>query len=668
MGLPYSNDHLEAYQLKLNARHFPLSCSLQELVLKRYIDKSGVAGNPPAMAENELLRYIKNTDNFGLTPLESILLQAEALGDPALPTPGQAAVLQWLGVALRSWEQHFPLEEPLASQVRPLQSLTAALALTDPEFLVPGAHPMHQLLDTLQASAIGWQPQLGRAAKSLERQVASMVGTALTWFDNQNIDLSALSTELATVAERDQDRASRMSQRVIETEQGRLKTADVKRQAAQMINSALEKFSAPVSVGDFLKGPWYTSAQLVLLKSGADSDAWALMSATTDTLLDSLQAPTEDQAEDRRQLIFAAVTQIPKDIRKLLLSLQHDNEAVDDAVGLIEFAHLRILRQQTLELEKISLIAVDTEKVNAAPDDFEAMDRIKPGQWFRITTGPQEILRVHLILKMEHEQQLLFTNQAGVKALQLAYQEFADLLAADNVVRLRSGASFSACLAAAAGIKSTEQVEVLSNAAAQHSQREQQLAATLIDEPAELQPDQLSSLHDVVTGDDFQNTVSESVTVDFAAMGMAAMESAAVEPAPMESAAVVPAPVKSSTTEPAAAEPTAANTIDHVGVASTFKQSAANEPVPEALQRKALDLPMGAWLGFHDGDTPLMAKLAVHDRKRDNYIFVNREGIKMRELSKRMLLKLMDDGLVDILQTSSNFRDKVTLARTQLDE
>ena len=131
----------------------------------------------------------------------------------------------------------------------------------------------------------------------------------------------------------------------------------------------------------------------------------------------------------------------------------------------------------------------------------------------------------------------------------------------------------------------------------------------------------------------------------------------------MESAAV-----ESSTTEPAAAEPTAANTIDHVGVASTFKQPAANEPVPEALQRKALDLPMGAWLGFHDGDTPLMAKLAVHDRQRDNYIFVNREGIKMRELSKRMLLKLMDDGLVDILQTSSNFRDKVTLARTQLDE
>ena len=76
---------------------------------------------------------------------------------------------------------------------------------------------------------------------------------------------------------------------------------------------------------------------------------------------------------------------------------------------------------------------------------------------------------------------------------------------------------------------------------------------------------------------------------------------------------------------------------------------------------------MGAWLGFHDGDTPLMAKLAVHDREQDQYIFVNREGIKMRQLSKLELLKLMDSGLVDILQTNSNFRDEVTQARNRFE-
>jgi hypothetical protein len=75
---------------------------------------------------------------------------------------------------------------------------------------------------------------------------------------------------------------------------------------------------------------------------------------------------------------------------------------------------------------------------------------------------------------------------------------------------------------------------------------------------------------------------------------------------------------------------------------------------------------MGAWLGFHDGETPMMAKLAVYDPRRDNYIFVNRKGIALRELNRAELLQLMDSGLVDILETRSYFRDEVERARGEM--
>ncbi len=78
---------------------------------------------------------------------------------------------------------------------------------------------------------------------------------------------------------------------------------------------------------------------------------------------------------------------------------------------------------------------------------------------------------------------------------------------------------------------------------------------------------------------------------------------------------------------------------------------------------REIEVPMGAWLGFHDGETPIMAKLAVYDPRRDHYIFVNRKGIAMRELSKDELLVLMDRGLVDILETRNYFRDEVERAR-----
>ena len=59
----------------------------------------------------------------------------------------------------------------------------------------------------------------------------------------------------------------------------------------------------------------------------------------------------------------------------------------------------------------------------------------------------------------------------------------------------------------------------------------------------------------------------------------------------------------------------------------------------------------------------LLAKLAVHDKDLDMYLFVNREGLKMREMSRRELLALMDAGQVDILETRSSFRSQVSRAQ-----
>ena len=484
------------------------------------------------MPLDELLQYLKDIDNFDLTPLEGVLLQTEAIGDPALPTTQQTAILQWLGTALRDWQQHFPLEEPLASQLRPLGSLAAAMAVADPAFLTPGAHPIHQLLDTLQACAIGWQSRLGRAGQATQQQITATVERALAWFDDTNTDMATICGEFAAVVQRDQARAGRMAQRAVEAEQGRVKTADARRQAARMINTPLEKFQATDAIGDFLKGPWYASAQLVVLKFGADSEAWEKMSAATDTLLDSLQT-TEEPAESRRQYIFEVVTQLPKDIRHFLLSLQHDSEAVEDAVGMIEFTHLRVLRNQALELKEIAPIAIDKDAIAEGDSDhFDAVEHVEVGQWWRVDLGDEEPLRVQLALKIESEQQLLFTSQAGIKVLQQSYRDFAELLARKKIIALPCGASFSASLASAAGIDSTEQLKILAEATTGHTGQQ------TVDKPA---------------------------------------------------------------------EPTREKTVDEPAQPTGHK--AVDESATLAGTDVELNLPMGTWLGFHDGDKPLMAKL-----------------------------------------------------------
>ena len=77
-----------------------------------------------------------------------------------------------------------------------------------------------------------------------------------------------------------------------------------------------------------------------------------------------------------------------------------------------------------------------------------------------------------------------------------------------------------------------------------------------------------------------------------------------------------------------------------------------------------LQIPMGTWMGFHDRDPPLMAKVAVRDLEKDSYIFTNREGIKLRELTVPQLVALIDRDMVDILERKTNFRDTVNQMRT----
>jgi len=97
-------------------------------------------------------------------------------------------------------------------------------------------------------------------------------------------------------------------------------------------------------------------------------------------------------------------------------------------------------------------------------------------------------------------------------------------------------------------------------------------------------------------------------------------------------------------------------------------EGSTTEQEQEQEQERQIKLPMGTWLGFHDGETPLMARLAVHDPEEGYYIFVNRNGVKMRQVSSQELHQLIDRGLVDILEANSNFRDEVTEVRKKLDQ
>ena len=805
VGLPASFNYQEACNLKLAAEHFPISCSLR-MQLEETIAKGSRNGNDPIMPVEDLLGYLKNPSDLDLTPYADLLNQTEAMGDPALPSWEHTVILRWFGEAWHFYEQRFPLEEPLTSTIRKLKPLAATFAITDPDFMQPDVHPLHQLLDSIQERAVGWQASLGRAGANLERQIATAVDDALRWFEDDSTDLSAICSDFLHAAERDHDRARRMSQRVIDTELGKQKTATAKTTAASMINSVMDKQETPTELGAFLKGPWYESAQLLLLKFGESSDEWRKMCRTTEIMLDSMQS-LEGVGEDRRQHVFSVVTKLPKEMRRWLLSLHHDTAAVNEAIEHIESLHVRLLKNEDVPRSKqgpIPTAVADT--LDEQSPLIKAMNALRESQWFAIRNFKGSTIRVQLALKNATAQRMVFTNMAGMAVAHYSFEEFDQIMGKKNVIALPASGGFSLCLALASGIDTTEKLNALyaniagvdlvpeveddpgieaagempdlvpsidkvqlqdepennqglggmdaliegdiRGASSTDEEGEEEITAEFLDailnadppeeeeapaqnsqqadaaqpmvgnttagneekgrEALDTPPDehQDSWLSDTAAentplsqGDDFLGVLDDSTggddSVEFTFNDSAPSDSPFEDNASeesdgsyfgsessddsffseLESAPAQTPPTEMGETEQPqedsdqdtqvesltdigyfGAETAADEDIDSLESYLSEDAAPAEHPtLPEAIPAADhLDLPMGVWLGFHDGETPMMAKLAVHDPSADLYIFVNRNGIKLRELSGTELSSLLQTGMAEILHTSSN--------------
>ena len=385
----------------------------------------------------------------------------------------------------------------------------------------------------------------------------------------------------------------------------------------------------------------------------------------------------EGAEESRRQHIFEAVTQLPKEMRCWLLSLHHDTEAVNEAIGLVEFAHLRILRGQPLELDQIEPIAADDKNAKAEElQHFSTMQQWHKGQWFKVNNGDEGILRAQLALKVEHSQQLFFTNMAGIKVLQLSFAQFVELIEKKKASPLYSGGSFSLCLASAVGIESTALLDALVDvdgvtereSKSEHRRKPDSDAAP---DPVDRSPDEEDE--PVAQNEEPPEVESPSLPLGRSLIDQAEeiKKQGGYIPRQAEDNVPVALPLDEATEigfspkQASAAETEPAPLSNpQAGVISGESQHAG----PDSAKKRHFNLSMGTWLGFHDGEAPLMAKLAAHDLEGDFYIFVNREGVKMRQLTKLKLLDLIDRGMIDILETSSNFRKKVTEVRKNLDQ
>jgi hypothetical protein len=432
--------------MPLTRDHLPLPCSLRERVTRDFAPRDH-ALSANALDHDKLVAYLARSKDTDGSPLATIRRRAAKDGrGPDLSAEDHAS-LAWVCEAFADWEENYPIESPVRERIARLLPLAVAVALRDESFFMVGSHPLHQLLDSLQHGAVGWQARLDRAGQMLEQRVERAVEKALDWFNHPEIDIAAVTRELQAANERDEARAQRMVQRLTETEEARIRTISARREAAEHINAGLAEFELPSAIGEFLKGPWYDSAQLVLVKFGEDSSEWSDMRRATRHLMESVQHHDNDEvARDRRDQLLR---HLAGELRRWLLSLEHDEDATDSAIGLVEYAHLRLQHGQQLQLSRIPPLPVE----GADTEEAETAEEASIGQWYRFEDSEGE-LRAQLVLQLENGRHLLFANFVGLKALDLSAAAFRQRLEDGFARPLPCDSSFSLSLAGAAGIDS----------------------------------------------------------------------------------------------------------------------------------------------------------------------------------------------------------------------
>lgn len=548
------------------------------------------------------------------------------------PDADDAPILNWVDSVFNHWQAHYPLTPELHDILNAARPLAAAFALTESRFFTPGAHALHRLLDVMHEGFAGWYPGLGPSSRSVLDGAREAVERARRDFPSEP-EVDGTLELLAQKIQAHTAQLDRLAPVLLQRETAVMGEDIARIESALVINELLDGHQVPGSVARFIKSDWYESGVIIAQREGAQSEAWRSFQATTQLLVDAVQPVVSGDPEGQTRL-QQTMQHLPGTLSRQLLSLQPDSDAVAGAVGLIEYALLRNMRGEDLGLLSADPIQVAGLPEDGLPSDIElAQKGAVSGRWYRLQTSDGE-MHVRLAGTLAANAYLLFMDFLGARATRKTCSEFLQLLSSGEALPMIEDNSFCRAMVEATEIQQAARAET-------EAARRQQEA-----EEAE------------------QRAREEEERAKAAAEAAAAQAEAEARAREAREAAAAEARAKETAAQAqqAAAQQASEPTESHTQVRAPHQDPGAM-PATEAPYESntvvKLQLPMGTWMGFHDREPPMMARVAVRDLEKDSYIFTNRDGIKLRELTVAQLIGLIERDMVDILERKTNFRDTI---------
>ncbi|MFT3928769.1 MAG: DUF1631 family protein [Spongiibacteraceae bacterium] len=550
------------------------------------------------------------------------LLSGPALGEwlrQMFPGDDGRAEATLAGLFWSKWQRQSAMHPNYLAALEPLSR--ALMALPAAQWVGAEQHPLWRLLELLQSSGAGYQPELGRAGEKLINDLQAL------WPALEAGDWAGALAAAEAQWQQDQSRLQRLEQRLIDAERGQIENRRAQQQAARVINRALAGKRLSDAMLIYMHDVWYAELQWCFLQFGEASTEWQRRLDLTTRLVDSLQDPGDDV--EHRQRLYALIPELSAELRETLIAHAPEQSILNEQLAMIEMHHVAILKGRPLPAEPCALIENNDpwadSNTTLSRDLLQKAATLEPGMWFLLHGDSSDggATRIKLALKMEDTAQLLFVNRVGVRALQKSFEEFAYMLAIDVVAPMPTPNHARA---------------LLRQLFAQLMQREAERQRARVEEAKRLAAEQLR----VIKEELHRRAAREKAMAEAAALAAAQERAAAQEKLEAEQRAREQEQLRRRTVQE-----------EQAGDADQRARSA---------RQNATLIAIGSWVELHDevGDVQRL-KLAVKLPSSGKLIFVDREGIRRAEFERDAFAARLLDGSARVLNAGPQFED--TLAR-----
>ena len=334
------------------------------------------------------------------------------------------------------------------SYVDGLNIVYCKLALLDLGYYTKSTHPGRQCMNGLYKATIGLNDEEMGYAQPILTKIDNIIKSVMVSYEESSDVFAILLADLKTFLSEYEKRVAVVEKRLRDTEVGKYNSQRAHVFVVENVNRYLDGASLPLAIEVFIKSDWVASLQLALLKEGSESSNWKKMLKLTETLIWCFGARTKVEMKSLYNFLMTLLN----GLRNSLYAINHDEKRLALTVGIIEEELIRVMKGETLELNKctpieVGIVEVDEAMSEVPIDSLRFVSDLTVGDWLMLKREDGRVQFGKLAVIINGKGCYIFVNRFGMRLLEINKLDLSMLHKNKEIFLVEKGLVFDTAIA-----------------------------------------------------------------------------------------------------------------------------------------------------------------------------------------------------------------------------